>query len=233
MTQDRKHFGMTSKQIAILAGLAVAFLLLLGAGGWLILGGGGARLAPAPQNTPVPQPTATPFVFPTASPTATLTPVPYEMLIPEDWVQSKTALVEIWLPKEFKSTKSAGDATNLGTLDLVLTGVTSKSATYDMLVIVSYELLAGDSLDAHLTSKTAGLSSDRRVSARSNVSVNSVEAVKLLFERRTDNIDFTELVYVFLDGSTVWYVGYVAQINEFYEMLPTFEQSIKTFRIVR
>jgi hypothetical protein len=235
MTEDRKYFGMTSRQIAILAGLAVAFLLLLGVGGWLILGGGGARLAPAPQNTPVPQSTATPFVIPTASLTETLTPVPYEMLIPEDWVQFKTALVEIWLPKEFKSNKakSSGNATNLGTLDLVLTGVTSKSSTYDMLVIVSYELLTGDSLDAHLTSEIAGLSSDRRVSARSKVSVNSVDAVKLLFERRTNNVDFNELVYVFLDGSTVWYIGYVAQINEFYEMLPTFEQSIKTFRIVR
>lgn len=233
MTEDRKYFGMTSRQIAILAGLAVAFLVLLGVGGWLVLGGGRARLAPAPLNTPVPQPTVTPFVIPTASSTATLTPVPYEMLIPEGWVQSKTALVEIWLPKEFKSAKSAGDATNLGTLDLVLTGVTAKSSPYKMLVMVSYEPLTADSLDAYLAGEISSLPSDRRLAAKNKVSVNSVDAVKLLFERRTDNVDFNELAYVFLDGGTVWHVIYVAQINEYFTMLDMFETSIKTFRIVR
>jgi hypothetical protein len=55
-----------------------------------------------------------------------------------------------------------------------------------------------------------------------------------VFEIRTeDQIDVNDMTYVFLDGSTVWYVEYAAQINEFYENLSTFEQSAQTFRFVR
>ncbi|NTW13349.1 MAG: hypothetical protein HGA30_08580, partial [Anaerolineales bacterium] len=52
-------------------------------------------------------------------------------------------------------------------------------------------------------------------------------------ELRANNIDINDMVYVFLDGDTVWYVEYVAQISEFFENLPVFEQSIKTFRPVK
>jgi len=40
-------------------------------------------------------------------------------------------------------------------------------------------------------------------------------------------------VYVIQDGTAVWFVEYVAQINEFYDTLPSFERSAQTFRIVR
>jgi hypothetical protein len=57
--------------------------------------------------------------------------------------------------------------------------------------------------------------------------------VRITFELRVETVDVNELVYVFQDGSAVWMVAYVAQINEFYDMLPTFEQSAKTFRTVK
>jgi hypothetical protein len=64
--------------------------------------------------------------------------------------------------------------------------------------------------------------------------MNAVEAYRLMFEGRTsDNLNTNDLLYVFQDGGTVWYVKYSAEINEFYEMLPVFEESIKTFRMVK
>jgi hypothetical protein len=72
------------------------------------------------------------------------------------------------------------------------------------------------------------------VAEKRKVFINATEVVRFVFEMRSDNnIDINDMTYVFLDGSTVWYVEYVAQINEFYERLSTFEQSAKTFRIVR
>jgi hypothetical protein len=57
--------------------------------------------------------------------------------------------------------------------------------------------------------------------------------VRITAEARVDNIDVNDLAFVILDGRTVWYVEYLAQINDFYELLPTFEQSILTFRLTK
>lgn len=235
MTHNKKYYGMTVTQLAILAGLAITACFVFGAVGWLAMRGKSSPFAPASQNTPVSQTTATPFVLPTLTPTETPTPVPYEMLIPEGWLQFKTGLVELWLPKEFKVGNSQlfSDSANSATRDMILTGATSKSSLYRILVMVSYEPLPGDSFEAYIDNAIAELPAEVRMAERRKVSVNSTEAVRFVFETRRDNVDVNDLMYVFLDGSTIWYVEYVAQINEFYEMLPTFEQSVKTFRIVR
>jgi hypothetical protein len=235
MDENRKYFGMTITQIAILAGLAGFTCLLLVVGGWLVLRGGPALVAPAPpQNTSVPQATATLFVVPTSSPTATMTPVPYELLIPQGWVQFKTALVEIWLPKDFKRQKgkASDGSASLGTTELKLSGFPSQTSTHAVIVAISYEPLKGDSLEDHVNQSLAGPSADVRVTERRKVSLNSAEAVRILFETRIESFDGNALVYAFQDGGTVWIVQYVAEINAFYELLDTFEQSARTFRVV-
>ena len=157
------------------------------------------------------------------------------MLIPSGWEQFKTGLIEIWLPSDFKlgDSKLLSDSTNFAVPELIITGATSKSSLYQMLVTVSYEPLSAGALDAFLDSKIARFPTEVRVAERRKVSVNSTDAVRFVFETRSNNIDIELRTYVFLDGSTVWYVEYAAQINEFYKMLPTFEESVKTFRIVR
>jgi hypothetical protein len=54
----------------------------------------------------------------------------------------------------------------------------------------------------------------------------------LIFEGHSQNVSTNDLLFIFQDGSVIWYVRYSAEIKEFYEMLSTFEQSVKTFRIV-
>ncbi len=235
MTQNQKYFGMTTTQIAILAGLAGMVCLLFAVAGLLVLRGGLGGSAPAPQNTPTPESTVTPFLLPSPTATATITPIPYEMLIPQGWVQFKTSLVEIWLPKGFKKgdPKKIKDSADLATPELVITESPSRSSLYNMIVIVSYEPLTADSLDAYLDSEIAKIPTNIRMTERRKVSVNSVNAVRILLETRLNSVDANELTYVFLDGGTVWFVEYVAQISEFYEQLDTFERSVKTFRTVK
>lgn len=230
--QARKYFGLTTTQLGILAGFVGAACLLFGLTGWYIFRGGFSR-APAP--TPVAVSTSTPFVIPTITPSLTPTPIPYEQLIPNGWIQHRTALVELWLPPLFSTGDSTlfSQTTIVAILELSLTGKTSESSLYHMFVAVSYEPLVGDSLDSFLTNENAKLPAEVRVTEQRGVSVNSTRAVRFLFEVRSNNVDVNVLSYAFLDGGTVWYVEYAAQINEFYEMLPSFEQSIKTFRIAR
>jgi hypothetical protein len=235
MQQNRKFFGMTPLQLGILAGLAGAACLLVGWAGWFILRGDRSPFGRVPENTPVSQVTSTMIVIPTLTPTETPTPLPYKMLIPSGWAQFKSGLVEIWLPSNFKpgDSKLLNDSTKFAIPELIMTGAASKSSLYQMLVTVSYEPLTTDSLDAFLDGKVAKFPTEIRVAERRHASVNSIDAIRLLFETRSKNVDIDVLTYVFLDGSTVWYVEYGAQINEFYDMLPTFEDSVKTFRIVR
>lgn len=234
MTQNRNYFGMTPTQIGILAGLAGLGCLLLGMAGWFVFRG--KFLASAPQNIPVSQFTAAPFVMPTLLPTGTPTEVPYALLIPDGWAQFKTGLVEIWLPTEFELADPGAfqDSADLAKPELFMRETISDSSSNQMLVMVSYEPLIGDSLDAYLDTEIAKFPSTIRVAERRKVLVNSTEVVRFVFETRSEKqIDVNDMAYIFLDGSTVWYVEYVAQINEFYEKLSTFEQSVKTFRIVR
>lgn len=233
--QNRKYFGMTQTQIMILAGLAIAVCLVFGVAGVLVLRGGLGAPAPVPQDTPIPQATATPFVIPTLTPTETLTPVPYEQLIPEGWVQFKTALVEIWMPKGFKQQKPkpSDDLSKAMTVDLEIVRPTSKTSLYPVIVIVSYQPSTASSLDAYVEGLPSQLSADTRVIGKRKVTVNSTDAILLTFESKVNGDDVNDQAYLLLDGSTVWFIQYIAQLNEFYDLIPTFEQSIKTFRVVR
>jgi len=227
MTQDRKIAGMTFQQIGILVGLGIFACLLFGLTGVLILRRGFRGLSQAPITTSTIPSTPTILVTLTPALTETPTPVPYEQLIPDGWIQFKTTLVEIWLPSTFKAAKTqAGE-------ELAASTTNSKVSLYKMRVSISYEPLGSDSLDTHLNARIVKLDPSIRVVERRRVSLNSTEAIRLLLEGRIQTVDINELVYVIQDGTAVWFVEYVAQINEFYDTLPSFERSAQTFRIVR
>ncbi|HET9914986.1 MAG TPA: hypothetical protein VFQ13_24060, partial [Anaerolineales bacterium] len=216
MTQNRRYLGMTPQQIAILGGLVVLVCLVFTVAGCFFLQGGANLLAPAPQNTLPPQPTWTPHVLPTLTPTETPTPVAYELLIPQDWVQFKTELVEIWLPKEFKKQKPDPSESAM-TTDLMMVRFSSETSLNPMIVMVSYEPMIGGSLDAYVDAFVSDPGEDVLVAEKGKVSVNTVEAIRIVLEMRLEGGDIAnDLVYIFQDGSTIWYVQYIAQINEFY-----------------
>ncbi len=234
MTENRKYFGMTTSQLAILGGLVAAACLFFAVTGWFVFRGGLGFSQP-PANTPVPESTSTPFVIPTITSTVTSTPVPYEQLIPSGWTQHRTALVELWLPSGFQSTSSgvSGVSGNSVLLEMALIGATSDSSAYEMFVTVSFEPLTSDSLDTFVDSRLSNIPADINMAERRKVLINSTEAYRLIFEGHNNNVSTNDLLFVFQDGSVIWYVRYSAEIKEFYEMLSTFEQSVKTFRIVR
>jgi hypothetical protein len=236
MTQDRKYLGMTVKQRGILAGLAVLACLLFGVTGGFALRRGLGLFSRSPQPTPVIQPTSTRIIIPTATFTETLTPIPYKQLIPYGWTQYKTQLIELWTPPEFKNAAPgvvAGVAGDSVFLNLALVSSSNKSG-YPPSVSVSYEPLTTATLEEFLDVKLSNIPLDVNRVENRNVSINSVEAVRLMFESKSETgLNINDLLYVFQDGGTVWYVKYSAEITDFYELLPYFEESVKTFRIPR
>jgi hypothetical protein len=118
-------------------------------------------------------------------------------------------------------------------IDLGLVDEESGSALYRTVASISYEPLTEASLDDYVKKEVAKLPSMMSLVEQKKVQIGSDEAIKLVYELRVGSLSVNDLEYIFLDGSTVWIVGYFAEINEFYQQLPTFEQSIQTFRIVR
>ena len=234
MMQDRKYFGMSVRQLGILGGLAVVACLLFGLTGWLFLRRGLSSLSNSPASTPVTESTPTPFSLPTQMSTVTLTPVPYEQLIPTGWDQHHTTLVELWLPVGYESTGS--NATAFGSGNSVVSELSlaaASSTAHKIYVSVSYEPLTADSLDAFMDGRLANVPPEVNLSDRRKVSINATEVYRLMLEWQDSSVYTNDLFFIFLDGSTIWYVKYSAEIKDFYEMLPIFEDSIKTFRIVK
>ena len=229
--------GMTRTQIGILAGMAGFLVLFFCVGGWVVFRGLGSQGANVPGQAPTVAPTVTSIVNipPTVTPTITLTPVPYDQLIPADWNQYKTPLVELWMPKNFSlASKNTSEFTDhFFTTELLINEVTSKSSAYRMQVAVTYDLMTGDSLDAYLDERFPQLPFQATVTDRRTVFVNSEESRRVVIEFKVNNVDYNDMVYVFQDGNTVWYVQYIAELTEFFDNLPVFEQSIKTFRMVK
>lgn len=238
MTENRKYLGMTTQQLGFLGGLAALACLLFSCLAVLILRRGlSAAPASNSQSTAVVVlSTFTPVVTSTITPTPTLTSIPYEQLIPQGWTQYKTALIEVWMPPDYKKAPAGAVTPVSGKAVIFNLGLvsTSKTSTYKPTVSVSYEPLAASTLEEFIDQKLAETPLDVNIAERRKVTVNSVDAYRIVFETHTKaNIDANDLLFVFQDGGTVWYVKYSAEIKEFFELLPIFEESIKTFRIVR
>jgi len=239
MKSRRKYYGMTVPQLTVLGVMASCLFIIVGCGGWYAISSTRAQaramqLAAVPPTVP---PTVTPFVIemtPTPIPTNTPTPIPYDQLIPKDWKQYKTSLVEIWMPTNFKlSDKKTKDYTsNIGTPDLLITEVSSKSSAYNMLVGISYDVRTDPSLslDDFLAAKPLSLQNQALVTSNQQTFVNTHDARRLIIEFKINNVDYNSMLFIIPDGSTIWYIEYVAEISEFFNNKDIFEQSIRTFR---
>lgn len=237
MDTNKKYLGMTIQQLGILGGLAVLALVMFCVLGVLIMRRGmrglSAQQAALPTNTPAP--TVTAVLLPTATATPAMTAVPYETLIPKDWVQYHKDLYELWLPAGYKAAKVDPLIIGLGgtpVLDLSLQGKYTSKSPNKIMVTVSYEPMTGDSFDAFLSSHLESMGLNP--SERSKAKLNATPAIRLVFSgRKGNNTDINELTYVVLDGTTVWYLQYTAELTEYFDLLDTFEHSAQTFRVVK
>ena len=144
-------------------------------------------------------------------------------------------MIELWLPPDFKSAGTgagSGISGNAVFPEFALESA-SKSSLSKISVSVAYEPLTTSTLDEFVDLKVSGIPVEINMAEHRKVSINSMNAYRLMFERHSDNVDTNDLLFVIQDGSTVWYVKFSAELTDYYESLPVFEHSIKTFRIVR
>lgn len=254
--QNKRYFGMTVVQLAILGCLALAALGTILGGGIFIttsLGGSGNPASSASAFTPTPELTATPAFTetPTLTPTATL--IPYEQLIPLGWNQHITSDVEIWLPVQFKQANAEEERQaridfykKLGHDDIAreieenpifyvfwFKGPETGTTPYVANITVEFKTMTIESLDAFIDQQYPdGSSLAYRVANRKEFQIGKYEARRVLLESSFNDIYIGVAQYVFYDGNRLWQINCSSHFNEFYTWLPEFDKVARTFRLV-
>ena len=147
----------------------------------------------------------------------------------------KTALIEIWLPTSFKSVKKSeleNFKPGLSIVELLLES-DSETPIYRNLALIAYQPLNGESVESFLEREMPSVSENYVVTSRRKVSINAADVTVITIETRLGGMAANMLAYIYVDGGTVWYVAYAAEITQYYTSLADFEKSAKTFRVVR
>jgi len=250
--QNKRYFGMTVIQLAVLGCLVFAALGTVLGGGIFITtsmrgSGNSADLPPTPELTATPSPTET------LTPTPTITPVPYEELIPSGWNQHITSDIEIWLPLQFKTVNIENERKDridyyrkLGHDEIArdfeenpsaymfwFKGTESSTTPYIANITIEFETMTAENLDAYLDGEYPdGTSMTFRVANRKEFQVGEYEARRVLLESSLSDIYIGVAQYAIYDGTRVFLINCSSHFNEFYTLLPEFDKAARTFRLV-
>lgn len=190
----------------------------------------------------------------TATPSATVTPQPTMTPIP-GWKKFEATGIEIWLPESFVG----GDLSEK--LDLISEQAKTLGPEYESYIQTllqnpsMFSLWAYDSdiglspyltnlgittdrlsypvpLDTYVDESVSQLPGEMHLRERDRVTLNGREAQRLVVEIELPNATVMALMYLLMDGKTVWIITYTTAPDEFEHRLPVFEQSANTFNTV-
>jgi hypothetical protein len=205
-------------------------------------------------EVPIPADTATIAQTPTEASTPTITPIPRESLIPLGWVKLASGNVEIWLPPTYVGgdllgnraatiqTLNAlgpyyGDAVAFAqnaTADYLIYGVNTAASQYMVLadMSVSFEPQPVADLEGYVANVRAALPAEIVVmETRRFTPPWGTAGIRWTLQSGQGGDQAMHALYFILNGDTVWWLQYTSYINDFYTLLPTFEQSARTFWI--
>ncbi len=187
----------------------------------------------------------------TATPSATATPQPTMTPIP-GWKKFEGDHIEIWLPESFVG----GDLSENS--DLMLEQAKTLGPEYESYVQTflqnpsMFSLWAYDSdiglspyltnlgittdrlsysvpLDTYVDESVSQFPDEMHLRERGRVTLNGREAQRLVVEIELPDATAMSLMYLLMDGKTVWMITYTTGPDEYEERVPVFEQSANTF----
>lgn len=249
--RSQRILGMTVLQLIVLACLACAAFGVLGFGGWFVING---SQLPA-SNQPIVQ---VPFVGatptpppPTATATVTSTPTetPYEASIPQGWSQYITDQYEIWLPAEFV-VESSDDynksliqgLSKLGQTDLAqqiqdnppqytLTFHKNTPGQFiETAIYLKQQPLTDGDFETYVDTRFSNLPVTYTFVQRKDFPMYHAQGVRATLQANFNTTSVGYVYYMVQDGDVAWEIGCNATLDNFYTLLPTFDQIAETFR---
>jgi|GEM_PF-802599 len=256
----RRILGMSLKQVALLAAMLMANLIIVCGGiallGWLSSDTSTASLAFS-LATVTPTPTETPL--PTPVPSPTLTPRPPATPIP-GWEPFRGGGVSIMLPQSYDGGDATTDPQALFQAFVAAGADPEKNANLQQelaenhIAIFAYDTTPDDSyfftvleifsdpveadlpLSQYVNAVVRNLELSQRVVGIQNVMLDRYPAVRLLAEYKVTlpdgvNVYRESAIYLVKEGSQVWVIRFYADRDRFKEHLPVFDLSAATFAI--
>ena len=254
--QNKRFFGMTVVQLAVLGCLGLAALGTILGGGIFIttsMRGNGNPANSTPVFTSTPELTATPAFTetPVLTPTATL--IPYEQLIPSGWNQYITPDAEIWLPVQFKRVNAEEE--RLARIDFYkklgheeyaqqleenpaayfywFKGSETGTTPYIANITVEFKPMTIESLDAYIDQEYPdGSSLAFRIANRKEFQIGKYGGRRVLLESTFSDVYVGVAQYMLYDGNRLWEINCSSHFSEFYTWLPEFDKVARAFRLV-
>jgi len=256
--RSKRILGLTIAQLIILLFLGCVICAVFGAGILLVANGMGvtfstsqpAARTPAPVFTPSAAPTLTRTPLPTFTPTPT--PIPYQSFIPADWKQYKNDKEEMWLPPTFlyiddpvAFNKEVVDRFNKLGLNELAAQRKQQPPTYEFLfrgpvksslyipeVFLKQYTRNGRTLADFIDAANAALPSNYSVLERKPFSFYGAQGERVVAQANYNNLYIGYVYYRVEYGDVIWEISCDAYLNDFYDLLPTFDQITQTFRPV-
>jgi hypothetical protein len=222
MTKQRSKriFGMTMVQFFILLCLGFS---ILGAGAWM---------AAKP-------------------PTPTATPIPYEAHVPENWRQHTTENIEIWLPENFSRVDNQEAFSrefteiyekiglgefikqrqkNLPVYELLLRYNPATANQYIPTVFIKQFDRSGLSLPQFVDKAISVLGVNYSLVERKPFDFLGTQGERVIVQANYNNVYLNFVYYLALDGDTIWEIGADAHMDDFYNLLPVYDDIARSFR---
>lgn len=256
--QNRRLFGMTTFQLAVLAILSFIAVTVI-FGGFIYISSppqpGSAFSPPTSDvsNQPVPaQPeTASDPVEPSgALPEAISTPniAP----VPADWKQYTTARIEIWLPPQFESVFVPPERQERIILfrqqgfDFLAEDLEDNTfdynfwfnypqpdtVVYQTSIYVKADVLPTNTLDEYVDQAYGDELSAFEFSGRETIDFADFEARRIILTSTQQNLSIGLADYIITDGVNLWIIRGGSSLDEFYTWLSVFDRVARSFRLV-
>jgi len=201
---------------------------------------------------PTPGPPATPAIF---LPTEwTPTPAPPTPEVPLGWEEFHAGRVHVWLPESFEGGDMGAkfeailDTLNSLGPDFAQTAQTIEQNP-DMFVVWAFDTQRGPtgyvttvnvtkedvpsdiSVEDYLEAFLNGMPERIKLVDQAVVSLKTFDAGKLVLSSDIEGLRGLSVVYAIKDGDRFWKVTYETGADEFVDRTPTWEQSIRSFRL--
>lgn len=253
--QQRRLFGMTMTQMLILGCLALAAIGTI-FGGFIFISSSGVpgrgSLFPTAAPTLLAQPTPVSGEGVPPGDSSNIPPVQSNGQIPSDWKRYTSTTIEIAVPPQFLAVDAETErlerieAYRSQGFDFLADRLEGPSfdyrfwfnfpqpetITYNTYIAVKADILPTETLDGYIDEAYGPALQGFEVVDRQNVTIENLQARRVLLEASINNQPIGVAEYVITDEVNLWIVSAGSIREEFYSWLPEFDRVVRSFRLL-
>ena len=258
--QDRRIFGMTTFELAVLGILSFIAVVVI-FGGFIYISSAGQSLGTSFSPTSAPSdsdPTdpSQPVVSSDPTEISDLPPeavfIPNDAPPPPDWKHYSTSRIELWLPPQFESVfvepeRQARIAFyRQQGYDFLAEDLEDDrfdyrfwfnfpqpdTILYKTSITVKTDILPTDTLDEYVDLAYGDGLQTFEFAGRENVDFADFESRRILMTSTLNELSIGVADYVITDGVNLWIIRGGSSLDEFYTWLPEFDRVVRSFRLV-